>query len=180
MSCRLWAVHKFRSYLFGKPFTIVTTLQEDWPDGLYASKNMTFPSYTAGHLVPIPPALAPFHPIGIDLFERFPKSIRENKWIVVSTYYLIRYAITKALPTAEAPEVVKFLLEDIILMHGAPRIIITDRGQVFKSKLISEVNRLWNIFHRMTTAYHAQTNGLTERFNKKTLADMPSMYVGVE
>ncbi|GBL76884.1 hypothetical protein AVEN_12568-1 [Araneus ventricosus] len=31
----------------------------------------------------------------------------------------------------------------------------------------------------MTTAYHPQTNGLTERFNK-TLADMLSMYVRVE
>ncbi|GFV86851.1 transposon Ty3-I Gag-Pol polyprotein [Trichonephila clavipes] len=31
----------------------------------------------------------------------------------------------------------------------------------------------------MTTAYHPQTNGLTERFNK-TLADMLAMYVDVE
>ncbi|GFW70685.1 retrovirus-related Pol polyprotein from transposon 412 [Trichonephila clavipes] len=36
-----------------------------------------------------------------------------------------------------------------------------------------------NIDHRFTTAYHPQTNGLTERFNK-TLADMLSMYVDVE
>ncbi|GBM64902.1 hypothetical protein AVEN_224607-1 [Araneus ventricosus] len=50
----------------------------------------------------------------IDLLGRFPKSIRGNKWTVVCTYYLTRYASTKALPTAEAPEVVKFLLEDII------------------------------------------------------------------
>ncbi|GFW08318.1 retrovirus-related Pol polyprotein from transposon 17.6 [Trichonephila clavipes] len=38
---------------------------------------------------------------------------------------------------------------------------------------------LCNIDHRFTTAYHPQTNGLTERFNK-TLADMLSMYVDVE
>ncbi|UYV82532.1 hypothetical protein LAZ67_21002703, partial [Cordylochernes scorpioides] len=35
------------------------------------------------------------------------------------------------------------------------------------------------IVHRFTMAYHPQTNGLTERFNK-TLADMLSMYTGVE
>ncbi|GFT74543.1 hypothetical protein TNCV_1368921 [Trichonephila clavipes] len=32
-------------------------------------------------LVPIPPAIAPFHRIGIDLLGRFPKSAHGNKWI---------------------------------------------------------------------------------------------------
>ncbi|GBN19044.1 hypothetical protein AVEN_4898-1 [Araneus ventricosus] len=73
----------------------------------------------------------------------------------------------------------KIIVEEIILKHGAPRTIITDRGQVFQSNLIFEINRLCNVDHRMTTAYHPQTNGLTERFNK-TLADMLSMYVDVE
>ncbi|GFV84864.1 retrovirus-related Pol polyprotein from transposon 412 [Trichonephila clavipes] len=90
-----------------------------------------------------------------------------------------RYAITKALPTAEVAEVAKFLLEEIVLRHGAPRVIITDRGDVFRSRLVSSLVDLCNIDHRFTTAYHPQTNGLTERFNK-TLADMLSMYVDVE
>ncbi|GFW89123.1 transposon Ty3-I Gag-Pol polyprotein [Trichonephila clavipes] len=61
----------------------------------------------------------------------------------------------------------------------APRVIITDRGAVFRSRLVSSLVDLCNIDHRFTTAYHPQTNGLTERFNK-TLADMLSMYVDVE
>ncbi|GFU79377.1 transposon Ty3-I Gag-Pol polyprotein [Trichonephila clavipes] len=73
----------------------------------------------------------------------------------------------------------KFLLEEIVLRHGAPRVIITDRGAVFRSRLVSSLVDLCNIDHRFTTAYHPQTNGLTERFNK-TLADMLSMYVDVE
>ncbi|GFV21063.1 transposon Tf2-6 polyprotein [Trichonephila clavipes] len=86
---------------------------------------------------------------------------------------------TKALPTAEVDEIAKFLLEEIVLRHGAPRVIITDRGAVFRSKLVSSLVDLCNIDHRFTTAYHPQTNGLTERFNK-TLADMLSMYVDEE
>ncbi|GFW82953.1 transposon Ty3-I Gag-Pol polyprotein, partial [Trichonephila clavipes] len=54
-----------------------------------------------------------------------------------------------------------------------------DRGAVFRSRLVSSLVDLCNIDHRFTTAYHPQTNGLTERFNK-TLADMLSMYVDVE
>ncbi|GFV27540.1 hypothetical protein TNCV_2596361 [Trichonephila clavipes] len=43
----------------------------------------------------------------------------------------------KALPTAEVDEIAKFLLEEIVLRHGAPRVIITDRGAVFRSRLVS-------------------------------------------
>ncbi|GFW75556.1 transposon Ty3-I Gag-Pol polyprotein [Trichonephila clavipes] len=41
---------------------------------------------------------------------------------------------------------------------------ITDRGAVFRSRLVSSLVDLCNIDHRFTTAYHPQTNGLTERF----------------
>ncbi|GFV43535.1 hypothetical protein TNCV_1500671 [Trichonephila clavipes] len=142
-------------------------------------RRKSVPQRQPGRLVPIPPAIAPFHRIGIDLLGRFPKSAHGNKWIIVCTDYSTRYAITKALPTAEVDEIAKFLLEEIVLRHGAPRVIITDRGAVFRSRLVSSLVDLCNIDHRFTTAYHPQTNGLTERFNK-TLADMLSMYVDVE
>ncbi|GFS82577.1 transposon Tf2-9 polyprotein [Trichonephila clavipes] len=142
-------------------------------------RRKSVPQRPPGRLVPIPPAIAPFHRIGIDLLGRFPKSAHGNKWIIVCTDYSTRYAITKALPTAEVDEIAKFLLEEIVLRHGAPRVIITDRGAVFRSRLVSSLVDLCNIDHRFTTAYHPQTNGLTERFNK-TLSDMLSMYVDVE
>jgi transposase InsO family protein len=161
-----------------------------WP-GLYRSvrqyvthcrecqRRKAVPQQPPGRLVPIPPAESAFQRIGIDLLGRFPKSSQGNKWIIVCTDYLTRYAVTRALPNASAPEVATFLLEYIILTHGAPRVLISDRGQVFQSKMIHELNRLCNISHRMTTAYHPQTNGLTERFNK-TLTDMLSIYVDLE
>ncbi|UYV77418.1 K02A2.6-like [Cordylochernes scorpioides] len=101
-----------------------------------------------------------------------------NRWIIVCTDYMTRYAITKAIPDGGAIETAKFLVEDVILKHGAPREMITDRGRNFISQVIKEINALCGIAHRFTTAYHPQTNGLTERFNK-TLGDMLSMYTGV-
>ena len=47
------------------------------------------------------------------------------------------------------------------------------------AQLTQEILRLSHTSHRRTTAYHPQTNGLTERLNK-TIADMISMYVDVE
>ncbi|UYV71739.1 hypothetical protein LAZ67_9000200, partial [Cordylochernes scorpioides] len=132
-----------------------------------------------GLLQPIPPTSVLFQRVGIDLLGRFPISHLGNKWIIVCTDYLTRNAITRALPSADAQQVAKFVLEDVVLKHGAPREIITDRGRVFQSKLISELTGLCSSAQRFTTAYHPQTNGLTERLNK-TLADMMSMYVDVE
>ncbi|UYV71143.1 hypothetical protein LAZ67_8001868, partial [Cordylochernes scorpioides] len=132
-----------------------------------------------GLLKAIPPASSPFQRVGMDLLGRFPKSDTGNKWIIVCTDYLTRFAVTKALPTGEAKEAPKFLMEDVVLKHGAPREIITDRGRVFQSKLIAELTNQCSSIHRFTTAYHPQTNGLTERLNK-TLANMIAMYVSVE
>ncbi|GFS95854.1 transposon Tf2-6 polyprotein [Trichonephila clavipes] len=109
-----------------------------------------------GRLVPIPPAIAPFHRIGIDLLGRFTKSAHGNKWIIVCTDYSTRYAITKASPTAEVDEIAKFLLGEIVLRQGAPQVIITDRGAVFQSRLVSSIGDLCNIDHRFTTVYHPQ------------------------
>ncbi|GBM12239.1 Retrovirus-related Pol polyprotein from transposon 412 [Araneus ventricosus] len=139
-------------------------------------RRKSFPQKPPG---PIPPATVPFQRVGIDLLGRFPKSTRGDKWIIVCTDYISCSAVTKALPTAEAQEVAKFIMEIIVLKHEALLVIITDRGKVFQSKLVTEINHLCNSRHRMTAGYHPQTNGLTERFNK-TLADMLSMCVGVE
>lgn len=161
-----------------------------WP-GLYRSvkryvshcrecqRRKSVPQLPPGQLIPIPPAVAPFHRVGIDLLGRFPKTSLGNRWIIVCTDYLTRFATTKVLPSADAPVVAKFLVEDVILRHGAPRIMISDRGTVFQSKLVAEITTMCNVSHKFTTAYHPQTNGLTERFNK-TLADMLSMYVDAE
>lgn len=137
------------------------------------------PQLPPGMLQPITPANIPFAKIGIDLLGRFPLTNEKNRWVIVCTDYLTRFTVTKATPTGEAIEIAKFLVEEIILKHGAPREIISDRGRAFMSNLISEINALCRTAHLLTTAYHPQTNGLTERFNK-TLADMLSMYVSVE
>ncbi|UYV82112.1 K02A2.6-like [Cordylochernes scorpioides] len=117
--------------------------------------------------------------IGVDLLGRFPLTRDGNRWVIVCTDYLTKYAITKAIPTGGAVEVARFILNEIILKHGAPREMITDRGRSFQAKLIKELTKMCRMSQHFTTAYHPQTNGLTERFNK-TLGDMLSMYVDVE
>ncbi|UYV66855.1 hypothetical protein LAZ67_4003110 [Cordylochernes scorpioides] len=129
-----------------------------------------------GLLQPIPPASRPFEKMGIDLMGRFPKSGRGNSWILVCTDYYSRYIETAALPRGTAEEIADFFLQRVVLRHGAPKTVISDRGSCFLSKLFNEVLKICNTLHKKTTSYHPQTNGQTERMNR-TLADMMAMYI---
>ncbi|KAM7307342.1 K02A2.6-like [Ixodes scapularis] len=88
--------------------------------------------------------------------------------------YPTRYAKTNFFPLGTAVELAKFFIESIVLRHGAPKVVITDRGSSFMAELTREILRLSHTDHRRTTAYHPQTNELTERLNK-TIADMISI-----
>lgn len=131
---------------------------------------------SSGPLHSITPPHRPFQTIGIDFLGPFPSSTNNNRWIIVAVDYLTRYAETACVPTATAQEVATFFLHNILLRHGAPQVIISDRGTPFIAKLLDDLLRLANTTHRLTSAYHPQTNGLTERLNR-TLSEMMSMYV---
>lgn len=161
-----------------------------WP-GLYRSvrhyitacdlcqRRKTPRSLPAGPLQPIDIPTKPFFRIGLDLLGPFPLSHSGNRCIAVATDYATRYAITRPLPTSCATDVADFLLHAVNLHRGAPRHFITDRSQNFLSQVVDDLLRSCRAKHSLTTAYHPQTNGLTERFNK-TLTDMLAMYVSTD
>lgn len=137
------------------------------------------PTKPTGLLKPIDPPSRPFQQIGMDMLGPFPLSHSGNRWVIIATDYLTRYAETSALPNGTALEVAKFFINCVVLRHGAPEILITDRGAAFTAELLQQILIHSHTEHRKATPYHPQTNGLTERLNK-TLADMLSMYVDVE
>lgn len=137
-------------------------------------KNPT--TAAAGRLQPVDPPRRPFQQVGIDLLGPFPRSSHRNRWIIVCVDYLSRYAETAALPSATATEVTFFLLRYILLRHGPPQVIISERGRQFTANVVEELLRLCSVQFRHATPYHPQTNGLTERTNR-TLASLLVIYV---
>ena len=76
--------------------------------------------------------------------------------------------MAKAVPDGTGQEMAKFFLNEVITEFGAPEEIIIDRGIEFLNS-VEEMNKLQNIKHRKSTAYHPRTNGLTERMNKSLI-----------
>ena len=127
-----------------------------------------------GLLKPIQPRL-PFERLGIDLIGPFPLSKSRNKYIIVAVDYLTKWVIAQPIPQAKTANV-DFFVRRIVLQHGAPYFLISDRGKCLTSDFAEKLYRDLQTNHLVTAAYHPQTNGLVERFNH-TFAQMLSMYV---
>ena len=54
----------------------------------------------------------------------------------------------------------------IFCRFGCPKIIISDQGREFVNEVSKHLFAKTQTQHRVTSAYHPQTNGLTERFNQ--------------
>ena len=61
----------------------------------------------------------------------------------------------------------QLLLENLYKQFGLPDKIISDRGPQFASKAFIELLKLLGIKSALSTAYHPQTDGTTERTNQE-------------
>jgi len=52
-------------------------------------------------------------------------------------------------------------------LHGLPNMVISDCGPQFASGFMRELNKILGINTKLSTAYHPQTDGQTERMNQE-------------
>jgi len=135
---------------------------------------LTCATYSTGKavyppLTPIPVA-GPFDRIGVDVIQ-FPRSSSGNQYAIVFMDYLTKWPEVFPSPDQTAATIAKLLVEEIVSRHGVPSEVLSDRGKAFLSGLMSEVQGLLGTHRVNTTAYHPQTDGLVERFNR-TLTTM--------
>ena len=117
----------------------------------------------------------PFEMIRIDFLGPLPTTEDGNSHILVITDYATRWVEAFATKDQKAETVANILINEIICRHSAPRQMLSDQGRNFLSKVVKEMCDYFVIKKLQTTAYHPETNGLTERFNA-TLCQMLSVY----
>eukprot|EP00820_Chromera_velia_P026003 Cvel_1687.t2-p1 / transcript=Cvel_1687.t2 / gene=Cvel_1687 / organism=Chromera_velia_CCMP2878 / gene_product=Retrovirus-related Pol polyprotein from transposon, putative / transcript_product=Retrovirus-related Pol polyprotein from transposon, putative / location=Cvel_scaffold60:134955-138176(-) / protein_length=1074 / sequence_SO=supercontig / SO=protein_coding / is_pseudo=false len=114
--------------------------------------------------VPVPPH--PWHTLGIDVSGPFPTSRRGNRFVLVVTDHFSKNVEAFARPEMTATVVAQILVDKIFCRYGPFEVLLSDRGINFRSELVSEVLRILKINHKLTSGYHPQCNGLTERYNQ--------------
>ena len=67
----------------------------------------------------------------------------------------------------------------VVRLHGLPATLISDRGPQFNNNFWAHTCELLGMDKRMSSAFHPQTDGQTERTNR-TLEEMLRAYVSLE
>ena len=111
----------------------------------------------------------PFDRIGVDVIQ-FPRSHQGNQYAVVFMDYLTKWLEVFAVSDQTAATIANLLVEQIVSRHGVPSEVLSDRGRTFLSGLMKEVEELLGFQKINTSAYHPQTDGLVERFNRTLTA----------
>src|ERR1700734_95526 len=110
----------------------------------------------------------PFAYCSMDLITDLPPADGHDSILVVVDQGLSKGVIL--LPcnkTLTSEGTAKLLLENLYKRFGIPDKIISDRGPKFASKAFTELLKLLGIKSALSTAYHPQTDGTTERVNQE-------------
>lgn len=129
-------------------------------------KNKVDGTPYAGLLQPLQIPTQAWQEISMDFVEALPKSEGKDT-ILVIVDRLTKYAhFISLLHPYTAQEVARAFLDTVYRLHGLPRGIVSDRDKVFTSQIWQDLFKLLGVKLQMSTVYHPQTDGQTERVNR--------------
>lgn len=108
----------------------------------------------------------PWEKCCVDIVGPLPKTVSQNEYILTFQCNFTKFILTIPLKTQSATEVAEAMVSDIILRFGIPKVILSDQGANFMSKVFRNFCSLFQIRKIRTSAYHPQSNGSLERFHR--------------
>ena len=148
---------------------------KEWLDSCKDCASRKNPQTSRPPLLPILEFSKPFDMMGVDILGPLTETMNGNMYVVVFTDYLTRWVEAFPMKDMQAKTIAKIFVNEIICRHSAPKVLLSDQGKQFMSELVKSLCEYMRTKKINTTAYHPQTNGLTERFNA-TLCQILSMY----
>lgn len=139
-------------------------------------RNKNRPQQPFGPLMPNPVPEGPWDTITVDLITQLPESDGFDAICVVVDRLTKRAHFFPITNEFSAKDLANLLYERVWTAHGLPLQIISDRGTQFAADIFQEWCKLLGIESSMSTAYHPQTDGQTERVNQ-TLEQYLRCYV---
>ena len=81
--------------------------------------------------------------------------------------YVSKWVEAIATKTNDHKVVLKFLHSNILSRFGTPKVIISDQGAHFCNAPFAQLMQRYGVTHKVSTAYHPQTNGQAELANRE-------------
>jgi Integrase zinc binding domain len=113
------------------------------------------------HSLPIP--VWPWDSIAMDFVGPFPDSGGYNYlWVVICRLTSMVHLVPIR-TTIKASELAWIYVREIVQLHGLPQSIVSDRDSKFTSRFWRETHKLLGTKLLMSTSFHPQTDGASER-----------------
>lgn len=117
-------------------------------------------------LQPLPVPEQSWQVVSLDFIEGLPRFSNFNCiLVVVDKFSKYAHFVALAHPFT-ALEVADAYMQHIHRLHGLPQALISDRDRIFTSTLWTTLFRLTGTQLHMSSSYHPQSDGQTERVNQ--------------
>lgn len=157
--------HKRLSTLFYWPNMIQSV--KDWVGNCDVcqrckSEHVAYP----GLLQPLPVPQSAWQHISMDFIEQLPRSNGKDTILVVVDRFTKYAHFVPLRHPFTAQSVAQQFFDTIFKLHGLPSTIVSDRDKIFTSLFWQELFKLLQTKLQLSTSYHPQTDGQTERVNQ--------------
>jgi len=134
-------------------------------DACQRNKNRT--EQPAGKLMPNSIPEKPWTHISADFITKLPLAQGYDSILVVVDRLtkMVHFIPTTEKTSAEG--LARLFRDNVWKLHGLSESIISDRGPQFAAGLMKELNGMLGIKSKLSTAFHPQTDGQTERVNQE-------------
>jgi len=109
----------------------------------------------------------PWSHISADFITKLPLAQGYDAILVVCDRFSKMAHFIATTEKTSAERLTKLFRDQVWKLHGLPESIVSDRGVQFVAGIMKELNNLLGIQTKLSTAYHPQMDGQTERVNQE-------------
>uniref|UniRef100_A0A914E400 RNA-directed DNA polymerase n=1 Tax=Acrobeloides nanus TaxID=290746 RepID=A0A914E400_9BILA len=141
-------------------------LRNDCEKWALACPVCTFTRRPRKNTPPLLPVVAafPFDLVCLDILK-MGMTTRGNKYALVMVDHFTKYLIAIPLLDKSSESVARAIVENLILTHGSPKKLHSDKGTEFLNKIMDTLINVLKIGYSTTSGYNPRANGVVERAN---------------
>lgn len=129
--------------------------------------NKSSTQLPAGKLMPLPIPDNNWNTVTMDFITNLPVTTSGNDCVFVVVDKLSKMAhFVPCVTTISAVQVAKLFVTNVVRYHGVPSAIVSDRDVRFTSMFWKSLFKILGTSLRLSSAYHPETDGQTERTNR--------------